>query len=325
MDFIGEKCAACHEVFTADDDIVVCPDCGSPHHRDCYMKEKKCANADKHLSGYRWARNKSTGSESTGVKQQDITVRVCPVCKLPNLPESERCVRCGARLEDASAENGMHQENERPDMEYGPNAYTGIDNTLSFLGFDPNEDMGGSTLSEVLHFVRINTIYYIPLFKRMKDFGKRVSLNFVCLLWPELYFASRKMWFWALLAGIVKVILGVPSTALNLMDRFGDNEDLSFIIDTISQNKDFLFQLQDACYMIDWVVNIIFCLLGNWLYYRYVLKTLDKLHERGISVKSDPALITSAGGLKYTNILIMLAFELLLSPILVYFMVSILK
>ena len=153
MDFIGEKCAACHEVFTADDDIVVCPDCGSPHHRDCYMKEKKCANADKHLSGYKWARNKSTDSEGTGVKQQDITVRVCPVCKLPNLPESERCVRCGARLEDASAENGMHQENERPDMEYGPNAYTGIDNTLSFLGFDPNEDMGGIAFCQDKHYL----------------------------------------------------------------------------------------------------------------------------------------------------------------------------
>lgn len=325
MDFIGEKCAACHEVFTADDDIVVCPDCGSPHHRDCYLKEKKCANADKHLSGYKWTRNNSSGSESTAEKTSEISVRVCPVCKFPNQPESERCVRCGARLEDASAENDIPQENYEMPRQYGPNAYPGMDNALSFLGFDPNEDMGGSTLSEVSHFVGSNTIYYIPLFKRMKDLGKKFSFNVVCLLFPEFYFANRKMWFWALLVGIIKIILGVPSVALEFLDRWGERDEFSFILDTVSRNKDFIVQLQDACSTIDWVINIIFCLLGNWLYFRYVLKNLDKLHERGVDGKSDPALLTSAGGVKHTNILIMLALNLLLSPILLYLMVSILK
>ena len=27
MDYIGEKCPVCEKIFTADDDIVVCPDC----------------------------------------------------------------------------------------------------------------------------------------------------------------------------------------------------------------------------------------------------------------------------------------------------------
>ena len=30
------------------DDIVVCPECGAPHHRECYEKEGHCHFADKH-------------------------------------------------------------------------------------------------------------------------------------------------------------------------------------------------------------------------------------------------------------------------------------
>ena len=42
MDYIGEICPVCGKSFTADDDIVVCPDCGTPHHRECYKTENKC-------------------------------------------------------------------------------------------------------------------------------------------------------------------------------------------------------------------------------------------------------------------------------------------
>ena len=30
MKYKGEKCAACGKEFTEDDDVVVCPECGSP-------------------------------------------------------------------------------------------------------------------------------------------------------------------------------------------------------------------------------------------------------------------------------------------------------
>ena len=53
MKYKGEKCAACDKVFTDDDDVVVCPDCGSPHHRECYKAENKCANTLKRRNGVR--------------------------------------------------------------------------------------------------------------------------------------------------------------------------------------------------------------------------------------------------------------------------------
>ena len=52
--YLNQKCPICNEEFTGDEDIVVCPICGTPHHRDCYKKNGECGNYDKHQDGFRW-------------------------------------------------------------------------------------------------------------------------------------------------------------------------------------------------------------------------------------------------------------------------------
>ncbi len=47
-------CPYCENAFTENDDIVVCPDCGTPHHRGCYMDNKACKNELLHGSGFEW-------------------------------------------------------------------------------------------------------------------------------------------------------------------------------------------------------------------------------------------------------------------------------
>lgn len=50
MDYKKYICPVCNEKFIEDDDIVVCPDCGTPHHRNCYLENGRCFNFDKHGS-----------------------------------------------------------------------------------------------------------------------------------------------------------------------------------------------------------------------------------------------------------------------------------
>ena len=52
--FTNEKCPVCNNTFNHDDDIVVCPECGTPHHRECYKENKNCANHHKHSDNFRW-------------------------------------------------------------------------------------------------------------------------------------------------------------------------------------------------------------------------------------------------------------------------------
>ena len=40
MKYTGIPCAACGKKFTAEDDVVVCPECGTPYHRACYRSSR---------------------------------------------------------------------------------------------------------------------------------------------------------------------------------------------------------------------------------------------------------------------------------------------
>lgn len=52
--YTGCKCDACQNIFKKDDDVIVCPICGTPHHRLCYKNLNNCVHADKHESDYSW-------------------------------------------------------------------------------------------------------------------------------------------------------------------------------------------------------------------------------------------------------------------------------
>ena len=42
MKYTGIPCAACNKPFEDGDDIVVCPECGTPYHRACYKELGHC-------------------------------------------------------------------------------------------------------------------------------------------------------------------------------------------------------------------------------------------------------------------------------------------
>lgn len=41
-------------LFPKTEDIVVCPDCGAPHHRECYQRLGHCALIENHKLGKNW-------------------------------------------------------------------------------------------------------------------------------------------------------------------------------------------------------------------------------------------------------------------------------
>lgn len=46
--FPQKSCALCHAYLFPEDDVVYCPECGAPHHRECYNSIGKCALAQFH-------------------------------------------------------------------------------------------------------------------------------------------------------------------------------------------------------------------------------------------------------------------------------------
>lgn len=294
MNYIGEKCVACGEVFAEGDDIVVCPECGSPHHRACYKAENKCANSALHGTDESWQ-----SSAETKPEPEERKFVVCSACHFPNSLEAETCVRCGA---DLTSEDDDGEETE--EMSFGvPRPY---------LGFNPDEDMGGSPLRDVADFVRTNTIYYIPIFKRMKDTGRSISFNLISFIFPPVYFANRRMWFWAMLSLIATVLLSMPLAVSYLIADGLESSYAIFpaeVIQKIYDNRHTLSLLVDVCNVADMLIRITFCLFGNKLYFRFVLKSLRRLREhRAGELRREE--ILAAGGVKVLNSLLVVIMSL---------------
>lgn len=51
--FLNKTCPVCRNKILEDDETVVCPECGTPHHRECYFKYNKCALEELHGS-FEW-------------------------------------------------------------------------------------------------------------------------------------------------------------------------------------------------------------------------------------------------------------------------------
>lgn len=50
----GHYCAVCKHDIHEGEDIVVCPQCGTPAHRACWERTNRCPNFYKHGTGYSW-------------------------------------------------------------------------------------------------------------------------------------------------------------------------------------------------------------------------------------------------------------------------------
>ena len=309
MNYIGHKCKYCDNEFSDGDDIVVCPDCGTPYHRICYKEAgNKCINDELHESGFSWA---STVEEKTESPDSDYVL--CENCMAKNPADAATCINCGKQIKN-------EKSNDNPEIK---DLFSQFDSSQKYFGLNPDEDFEGTKLEEVAEFVNTNTIYYLPLFKRMKELGGKISLNFVCFFFSPLYFANRKMWPMAIFALIFSMLLNIPNTLISFIEGFETASAEGFFssqlfaemeIEAVYQRMcDFLepyrYVLQDAeqiCGVISILFKILMCLFGNWIYYRFTIKSIKKIKSRTNGNVPIKTILNSAGGTSIANVIITL-------------------
>ena len=182
------------------------------------------------------------------------------------------------------------------------------------MGFNPDEDFGGATLSEVSNFVGTNTFYYIPLFKRMKDLGSKISFNMICLFFPYFYFANRKMWMWALITAFASLILTIPSMLYLIGEELSGMpyKFMQEIASFISEYDDLILSLNEICGFADFALRFCMCIFANWLYMKFILSKIRKM-KRNSDMPLTPQRLRAKGGVQPLNILIIVLIILALS------------
>ncbi len=200
MDLKYVSCPYCNQPFNDGDDVVVCPDCGTPAHRACWKELGHCIHADKHAEGYVWEIPYSKEREEAEQKARE---------------EAER-----KRAEMFGTGNGGRDT--RPDglpfdNEYGNYAsYTMGDHgemrpTMRVIG--PNEKLGDFTVKDYGDVIQKSKNRYLPKFFMMDRTKRNVVGNFAAFLVPTLWSAYRRMYGLTLVLIIAQFL--VPLAALD--------------------------------------------------------------------------------------------------------------
>ncbi|MCH5299217.1 MAG: hypothetical protein J1E96_05575 [Ruminococcus sp.] len=196
MDYNKYDCPVCERPLVEGDDIVVCPECGAPHHRKCYEVEHRCAFESQHGENFDYEQyRKSQQSEDEAQNEADAVT--CPRCGAECPKGSFYCNKCGFPIgmgnQQQAQNNGAPQGGFYGSGPFGAGAQF-TQNFDPMVGINPEEDWGdGVTAGEISKYVQKNTLYFMRVFNNIKKFFKS-RFNFVAFLISVPYLMYRKMY-----------------------------------------------------------------------------------------------------------------------------------
>ena len=210
MEFTEYKCPVCDKQFKKGDDVVVCPECGAPHHRECYEKEGHCHFADKHGADFSFEKEQLEEAEQQAEQDAKDGVVLCKRCGAENPKEMFYCCNCGAPLYGDDKNNPNFQQNQnngQPNPNFNQNQGMppfgvpfGQANPQMAAAFDPMAGMKSDeplvddiTAGEAAKFIGKNTPYYLRIFSFINKF-KKSRFNFSAFILSGIYFLYRKMY-----------------------------------------------------------------------------------------------------------------------------------
>lgn len=194
----GLSCPVCGIAFSAEDDVVVCPKCGLPHHRACWKQVGHCYEMDKHDTPEQWSRDRASASSAPSAPEAG---HICPHCGTANTEYAEFCMRCGAQL--PATEWHSASQTPPPVKEYTPLGQSSPD-------FAPDERIGANNAAELAAFVGNNGPYYIERFRRISQ-GKAGGWNWAAFLLGPIWLFYRKQYALGSLFMILQVMLDITA------------------------------------------------------------------------------------------------------------------
>ncbi len=314
MDFFGKKCCKCKNILHADDDIVICPDCGAPYHRECYINEGKCVFKKEHKNGFEW---KPDDFEETN----EPLTKKCWNCGASNREESMFCYNCGSML------NNKAPDNSNP---YPNGSIPNLNIMFDVMGGIPkDEDFGDNVnAADLAKFIKINPPYYLREFKKVKD-KKFQRFNFAAFIFSGFWLIYRKQYFWGTIATIILFILNIFSTFVNyfynadilapLSQQYinSDMDYLSYIqtavsnANSISPFRGFMMILPFILSFIWFIVKIIIGFLGNKMYYKHCKSKIISIKSSKLDEgKTLDAALSENGGIDMKALIFIVLYQL---------------
>ena len=265
QNFLGNPCPWCGKIFAEGDDIVGGPECGTPHHRDCYKEHSACANEAKHGENFEWK-----GSVIPPVHKHEHIERekaenvICSNCGTENPGSSRYCLGCGAPLSEErpriiSSEEEFQRERERIITESFSSSFDGI------------------SAKEAAIYVRSNVGYFLPRFAAFSK-GAKFDTNFSAFIFSFYYLFYRKMYGLGICVFLATMILSIPTFLLDfqmIQEQYIELGMLSQMIWNVPHQEELAIYSIIANLLI-WILRIALMMFFNRLYYQKVVGNIKK-------------------------------------------------
>ncbi len=319
MNFNEYKCPVCDKQFVQSDDVVVCPECGTPHHRECFEKENHCYYQDKHGDGFSF---EQLNKEQDGANDE---YKKCSVCGAENPKEIFYCQQCGAPLTENKDKQSNQQTNSRQfnnEQTYSQNgpfsngqSMNGMPPFGYGIPFDPMAGMNGDepiannvTAGEMSKFTGKNTPYFLRVFSRIKKLGSS-RYNFCAFLFSGAYFLYRKMYALGVLFSFLTIGIYVATYYIYTMPLYLEaynavyaNSSVSSLYSLFYTNSSVLtpeqmiiFNLPTILSAVLLAVRLICGGIANRAYYKHCTKAINQIKSEN-STESINERLESKGG-----------------------------
>lgn len=283
-DLTGIQCPVCKEKFTETDDIVFCPDCGTPHHRACWEKVGHCIHAEKHSTGYEW--------------------------QMPNTAPAQK-------PQQETDTGAAAQPNTSEDFDYSQlyqNSYTppqGSAQAEEQHGLDSDAVVENIPVSDWSNFLGKSNYLYIMLFKQMELLHRRVSISMSAMLFGPLYFAYRKAWKPAILLALAKLVVDAPSMLYVL--------HVSGSALTAHMSGDLLYRLMSAAYVLNIALLALQGAYGFYWYKKHCIRRIQKIRAAYPDANQRQYVLRAQGGTSWSAVFLMAGIFLALAAVMSMF------
>lgn len=185
----GYKCAACGIVFEENDDVVVCPECGAPHHRGCYFEKGECFLKDKHSEDFKFSPEKIEEPVKEVEKpfEEINTQKNTPEQGFPRVPNE----------------------------------------VLFYGGVNPEDTIRRVPVKQLAEYVGPSSGSFLRKWKMIEK-GIGGSFNLPAFIFGPVYFLYRKMWLLGIIYLIFSLVSATPSVIFFLANETGKIGDISF-------------------------------------------------------------------------------------------------
>lgn len=329
MNFKGLSCDYCGKPFQPDDDIVVCPECGTPQHRSCYNELGHCVHANRHAEGYAWKAPVREPSVPLEEQQASATPGegyvLCSRCGTVNPSTNQYCDLCRYPLDKTGAK--IPGGERKVEGENGQTTFA--EYVKEQCNVNPEEKLSDElNAREVAACIGPNSLSFLYKFRNMLQRKNPVSFNIGAFFFTYFYCFYRKMYKVGLILLGITVLSYIPFAIYYLpyfQEMIASGVTSMAQLTTITAgvaNYSQLVLTSRIAYYVGLVLNVLCGIFINYFYLKKVTRQVRNERVRGHAAAGTEqyyAELSRKGGTSGVSVLLLAVGMLFLSGVASYF------